>query len=351
MDLKNFKMNLSFFESKKTKLIIILVIGIILLITFLVIKKRNEKEAETVVIQKEVAKIDLHSIAPINPFVKEKQTGVFFINPKLKSDLEKLPKQATIYEYQPSIFFTDQNIKSLFQIWNLTINNEVVSPEQGKVILASNNEYSAVARMGIKQFSYTKLETNVSGKISQKSPAEYENAVRKELEKLGLNLSIFTNKTFGYLKKNASRYNIVDTPENAELIEITYYAAINGIPLIDKNVPQNPNFIKIVFNADLQIQTLEYEDVGTPAKDVSSVELVTEQQVFNDIEQGRLILIDAKSITSDNFVNTTLNTIKIAYVPKDNLTIPVFILSGFSKTESGESVESFYLMDAIKRNE
>lgn len=351
MDLKNFKIDLSLFKSKKAKLLVVIVIGLILLISFLVIKNKNEKQTETITVQKEVAKVDLHSIAPINAFVKEKQTGTFFINPKIKSELEKLPQNIAIYEYQTSTFFNEQNIKNLFDIWNLKITNEVQSPNQGKVIIASNTDYSAVARFGIKQFAYTKLQTNVSGNISQKTPAEYENAVHKELEKLGLNISNYPDKTFGYLKKNASRFTIVDTPQNAELIEITYYASINGTPFIDKDAPQNPNFIKIMLNADLQIQNLEYEDVGNTIKQTSSVDLINGDQVVRDIEQGKLILVDAKSMSSDNFVNTTLNSIKIAYVPKDNLTIPVLILSGFSKTESGESVESYYLMDAIKRNE
>ncbi len=268
------------------------------------------------------------------------------------SVIKSLPTETNIYEYESSKISRPENQKALAEAFGLSAIDHQTFTDQiiGKYVsmVDENSSLRIYEDLGI--ISYSKDKFINRQKFTNFVETEsYKLAGESFIRSKGINLDNFVYDKTKYYSADGDDAEEVSNPSRGHIIEFSYRARVLEIPIIDNNTDINGNPLRVWLDVDKNIIRMEFNEVGTVKNSIGSFKLKNKNQVANDIQTGKLKLINSKTPIGEEITSASLNGISVGYYAVNGFLVPVYIFEASSITADKSKGASYFIMEAVAK--
>jgi len=330
------------FKQKNNIAILLLILAIGAVIIFGIIKSLRDK-----VEPDSLSEVTIINQLEPNPALTGQSTEIVQISKSV--DLASIPESLPVYSYTKNSELIQQNANGIVQRYNLTINAEVETPTQGKVMAASQNTFSMTAEIDRGVITFT--DSNIGQEVfsADIDINRYESSAREFLTNTGINNSHYVLEEVAYKSNyNSPQPVVVENYGQANIIELTFKSKINNYALIDKNGSLSANTIIVWLDPSFVVKKFYYEYTGSIGRKSRQVSLKTEGEILQDLNNNKAKLINTDLTTGNDITYTIARNAEIAYLAVNNELVPVLKIEGETHTTGSEIAKGDLIMNVIK---
>ncbi len=338
-------MEINIRPNKKNIIIIsLIIIFFCLIILFLIKNKQNSLKEKKYSIS--YPNIDI-------PFIQEGsvpgiERSIIYPN---NTDIQNYTKKANIYEYN------GENTIDADLINKIIVNNSLTDIKRGNDIKKGNyliaNGFSSSLSVfpDYGELSILNIITNYNNKFAgDENQSDYEETARTYMRAFGIDQENYIFSSYKYFSTQKDNYELklVNDPKNANLVEMIFTYAVDGIKIVDSELNVNSNNVKITMTPNMEITKFEYQKSKQVGNKVEEVKLINEEEVQKAVIKGEASLINQTGIINETPAGYEVKGIDLVYKEDGNLLIPVYLIKVDIITNVGISGVGTMVLEAIK---
>ena len=214
-----------------------------------------------------------------------------------------------------------------------------------KLFYDNQNIYLSIFQNG---FSYSNFATQLTGSGRFAGPDELKNTAMSFISNAGIQADVSDEYSTRYYQSSGEFEELVNNPENANIIEIILHYQISGLKVIGQNIDVYARFNKLS-----ELRELVFNQFN-PGEESGSYPVITVEEAVKQLVAGKGNLVNAVSPSDYTPIPKQINRVNLQKVylaynmpPKNGQTIqPVWVFEGTS-TLNGKEAFLTYAVPAI----
>lgn len=260
-----------------------------------------------------------------------------------------------MYEFNPSNNFSENVTNSLPSQLGLNVTSTATDPVLGKIIFAAQGTKNLVIYPDKGELTYTDTAPQVvAGNQSfgiDPDLETFQTTAEDFIRTMGLENTQFIYTSYAYVQAETDHVEVTDNSRNSNMIQLTYQAKIEDLPIIDQESNLRPNTITVWMNSQRQIAKVFYQSTGSVGNSFGNYQLLNDEEVKADLqtENTKAKLVNGDYPIGEPIESINVITASIAYLSVENYLVPVYILEANVRVAGNRSGVGYLLLEAIKK--